>query len=59
MTPVKVYVPRDATACALGADAVVDSIIAGAGGRGIDVELVRNGSRGAFWLEPLVQAKLS
>jgi formate dehydrogenase iron-sulfur subunit len=57
MTAVKVFVPRDATACALGADAVAESIVAGASGRGIDIELVRNGSRGAFWLEPLVEAE--
>jgi len=39
----KIYVPKDATACALGADTVAESIIAGASGRGIDIELVRNG----------------
>ncbi len=54
---IKIYVPKDATACALGADAVAESIIAGAGGRGVDIELVRNGSRGAFWLEPLVEVE--
>jgi len=57
MSPVKIYVPKDATACALGADAVAESIIAGASGRGIDIELIRNGSRGAFWLEPLVEVE--
>jgi len=57
MTAVKVFVPRDATACALGADAVADSIIAGASGRGVEIELLRNGSRGAFWLEPLVEVE--
>ena len=54
---VKIFVPRDATACALGADAVAESILAGASGRGFDIELVRNGSRGAFWLEPLVEVE--
>ena len=52
---VTVYVPRDATACALGADAVVEALRAGAAGRGIEMEIVRNGSRGAFWLEPLIE----
>ena len=52
---VKVFVPRDATACALGADAVAEGIRAKAAAHGIDVEVVRNGSRGAFWLEPLVE----
>lgn len=52
---VRVYVPRDATACALGADAVAELIREGAAGRGLEIEMVRNGSRGAFWLEPLVE----
>jgi len=54
---IKVFVPRDATACALGADTVAESILQGAAGRGIDIELVRNGSRGAFWLEPMVEVE--
>jgi formate dehydrogenase iron-sulfur subunit len=57
MSTIKVFVPRDATACALGADAVAESIVAGAVGRGIEIDLVRNGSRGAFWLEPLVEVE--
>jgi len=57
MTVAKVYVPRDATACALGADAVAAAIAAAAADRGIGVELVRNGSRGACWLEPLVEVE--
>ena len=58
MNPVKVFVPRDATACALGSDEVAESILKGASGRGIDIELVRNGSRGAFFLEPLVEVEV-
>ena len=54
---VKIFVPKDATACALGADAVAEAILRGAAGRGLDFELVRNGSRGAFWLEPLVEVE--
>jgi formate dehydrogenase iron-sulfur subunit len=54
---VKIFVPRDATACALGADSVAESISAGASGRGIEINLIRNGSRGAFWLEPLVEVE--
>jgi formate dehydrogenase iron-sulfur subunit len=52
---VTVYVPGDATALALGADSVAAAIAAEAAMRGIDVRLVRNGSRGMFWLEPLVE----
>jgi len=50
-----VYVPRDSTALALGAGEVADTISAEAQRRGIDVHIVRNGSRGMFWLEPLVE----
>jgi formate dehydrogenase iron-sulfur subunit len=55
MSPTKIYVPRDATALSLGAEAVAQAITAEAARRGIDVQLVRNGSRGLFWLEPLVE----
>ena len=51
----RVYVPGDAAALALGADAVAVAIAAEAARRGIDIQLVRNGSRGMFWLEPLVE----
>src|SRR5579872_7429447 len=52
---VTVYVPRDASALSLGAGEVADAIAKEAAARGVDVRLVRNGSRGAFWLEPLVE----
>jgi len=51
----KVYVPRDAAARALGADEVARAIEAEAASRGIDITLIRNGSRGMIWLEPLVE----
>ena len=50
-----VYVPKDASALSLGADEVAHAIAAEAKRRGLTVQLVRNGSRGAFWLEPLVE----
>ena len=52
---VTVYVPCDSTALAVGADEVAAAIEAQAAARGIAVDLVRNGSRGLFWLEPLVE----
>jgi len=54
---IKVFVPRDTTAVALGADVVAAAISAEAVDRGIDITLIRNGSRGAFWLEPLVEVE--
>jgi formate dehydrogenase iron-sulfur subunit len=51
----KIYVPRDAAARGLGADETAAAIVVEAAKRGITVELVRNGSRGMVWLEPLVE----
>ncbi|NMM26205.1 MAG: NADH-quinone oxidoreductase subunit NuoF [Glaciimonas sp.] len=50
-----IYIPRDSTAIALGANAVAAAIALEAQTRGIDIRIVRNGSRGMFWLEPLVE----
>ena len=51
----RIFVPIDAAARALGADEVADAVRREAAARGIDVTLVRNGSRGMIWLEPLVE----
>jgi len=51
----KIYIPRDTTALAMGADRLAREIAAEAANRGETVEIIRNGSRGLFWLEPLVE----
>ncbi len=51
----KIYVPQDAVARALGADAVATAIQQQATERGLPLTVVRNGSRGLSWLEPLVE----
>jgi len=53
--PLTIYVPQDAAALAVGADAVADAIRIEAGKRGLHLRLIRNGSRGLHWLEPLVE----
>jgi len=50
-----IHLPRDAAARALGADAVAAALEAEAGARGIDLRLVRTGTRGMIWLEPLAE----
>ncbi len=50
-----IYVPADSGALALGADAVCRAISREAAERRLDVRVVRNGSRGAYWLEPLIE----
>jgi formate dehydrogenase iron-sulfur subunit len=52
---ITIYVPRDSAALAVGADRVARQIAEEARVRGVDIHLVRNGSRGLFWLEPLVE----
>ncbi|GII29370.1 formate dehydrogenase beta subunit [Planotetraspora mira] len=49
-----VYVPRDSAARSVGADEVADAIGAEAGR---PLRVVRNGSRGMLWLEPLVEVE--
>src|SRR5471032_3409508 len=51
----KIFVPRDAAALAMGADQTARAIAAEAKRRGVAIELIRNGSRGLLWLEPLVE----
>ena len=50
----KIYVPRDAAAKALGADAIAAAVVAEAAKRGVAVDLVRNGSRGMICFRPTV-----
>ncbi len=50
-----VYVPKDASARSVGADQVAAAVQAQAAARGLDVTVVRNGSRGLLWLEPMVE----
>ena len=52
---VKIYLPCDSVALALGADALAAALQAQAAQAGLQIELVRNGSRGLFWLEPLLE----
>jgi formate dehydrogenase iron-sulfur subunit len=50
-----VYVPRDSSARSVGADQVAAAIELQAARLDASVEVVRNGSRGMMWLEPLVE----
>lgn len=50
-----VYVPRDSSALSLGAHQVAKNVQAEAAKRGLDIKVVRNGSRGMFWLETMVE----
>ncbi|MYW62722.1 formate dehydrogenase [Streptomyces sp. SID8379] len=56
--PTLVYVPRDSAARSVGADEVATALQQAGWQDEFDnfgIEVVRNGSRGALWLEPLVE----
>ena len=54
-TPLTLFIPRDAAARSVGADAVARAVAAEGERRGLDLTIIRTGSRGLFWLEPLVE----
>ena len=51
----RIYISRDAAAQALGADETLLALQAAATAAGITLDVVRVGSRGMVWLEPLVE----
>lgn len=57
VSAVRVYVPRDAAALAVGADEVARTLAEQCAARGWPVQIVRNGSRGLLWLETLVEVE--
>jgi formate dehydrogenase iron-sulfur subunit len=56
---VKIYVPQDAAALSVGAEQTAQAICARAQRLGLSIELIRNGSRGLLWLEPLVEVDVA
>jgi formate dehydrogenase iron-sulfur subunit len=54
-----VYISQDTTAVAVGADRVAKAFSHAASEAGIDFTLIRNGSRGAFGFEPLVEVEVA
>lgn len=55
--PVTLYLPRDASALAVGADEVAGALQQHCTERGRVIRLVRTGSRGLAWLEPLLEVQ--
>jgi formate dehydrogenase iron-sulfur subunit len=53
----RVFIPNDMAAVAVGSDAVADAIRVAAQAAGLAVQIVRNGSRGLFRIEPLVEVE--
>lgn len=55
----RVFISRDAASLSLGAVRMAGAIAAEAAARGLPLEIVPTGSRGLFWLEPLVEVETS
>jgi formate dehydrogenase iron-sulfur subunit len=55
----KIFIPRDSSSISLGADKVYQEIFNEAKKRNININIVRNGSRGLFWLEPMIEVETS
>ena len=53
----RLFLSRDATALSLGAHETAQALRAALAARGLEAELVRTGSRGLFWLEPLLEVE--
>jgi formate dehydrogenase iron-sulfur subunit len=51
----RIFVPQDSTVLSLGAEAVVQAIREYAHAHAHELDVVRNGSRGMFWLEPMIE----
>ena len=56
---IRVFIPQDAAAIAVGAEPVAQAIQAQAADQGFSVQVIRHGSRGLHWLEPLVEVETS
>jgi formate dehydrogenase iron-sulfur subunit len=52
----RIFIPRDSGALAVGASEVAAALAKMAAQRNVAVDIVRTGSRGLYWLEPLVEA---
>ena len=54
---IKIFVPIDSTALSLGANEVAEAISKEAQAKKLDIQIIRNSSRGLFWLETLVEVE--
>ncbi len=55
---IKIFIPRDSAAKAVGADEVASAIASEAAKRNISIQIIRNSSRGMLWLETFVEVEI-
>jgi formate dehydrogenase iron-sulfur subunit len=53
----RLFIPADAGALAVGAEEVASALSAAAARQKVAVDIVRTGSRGLYWLEPMVEVQ--
>jgi formate dehydrogenase iron-sulfur subunit len=53
----RLFIPIDAAALAVGAGQVASAISAAAARQNVALDIVRTGSRGLYWLEPMVEVE--
>ena len=51
----KLFIPNDTSAVAMGSSLVANRFKELIKNKSLDIQIIRNGSRGMFWLEPLVE----
>ena len=56
---IRLFIPKDAAAIAVGAEPVAGALVRAAAAAGRAIEIVRTGSRGMMWLEPLVEIEIA
>ena len=54
---VRLFIPTDSAAVSVGVDKVARAVVEAAARRGVAVTIVRTGSRGLFWLEPMIEVE--
>lgn len=59
MKQVTVYIPADSAAVAMGVEELIRPIANQAQAQGIELSIIRNGTRGLLWLEPLIEVETS
>jgi len=53
----RIFIPCDTTAISMGANKLVSLFLSEAGRHDSSIEIIRNGSRGLCWLEPLIEVE--
>jgi len=53
----RVFISRDAGSLALGADEIAHQLALEAERKGLSLEIIRTGSRGMYWLEPMIEVE--